>query len=126
MQKAKKYMGLMTMFAITVILFFIPHFLYAQTDSLGYKVGAAASNPVTTGILTYLGSLIHWPTFVASLVGSVIPILTAVQFVLKAIPTANSVTINGWLGAVLSWFTAFQKDVLTTQTQTPATTSTPA
>lgn len=57
---------------------------------------------------------IKLPTWLLSLLGAIPTFLIFAQFILKRIPTANSVKIQGWLGIVLDAITWFQKDKSTT------------
>lgn len=50
------------------------------------------------------------PAVIQTLVVAVLVILPSIQFVLKRIPTAGSVKIQGILGKVLDFLTFFQKD----------------
>lgn len=57
---------------------------------------------------------IKLPTWLLTLIGGIPTFLIFAQFILKRIPTANSIKIQGWLGIVLDAVTFFQKDKSTT------------
>lgn len=54
------------------------------------------------------------PTWLLSVITTIIAVLPLIQFILKRIPTVNSIKIQGWLGMILDALTFFQKDKSTT------------
>jgi hypothetical protein len=49
-------------------------------------------------------------TWILNAVETLLLILPGIQLILKRIPTANSIKIQGWVGAVLDFLTFFQPD----------------
>jgi hypothetical protein len=69
---------------------------------------------IDTSALPTIISSINFPTWVPITIVSIIALLSAVQYILKKIPTPESVKIQGVIGAMLDLFTFFQKDIIHT------------
>ncbi len=87
----------MALIVATVTLLITPEFVFAQE---------AIENPVEWGSI--IQSLPGWVELVLTVI--VVFILPLAQFLLKRIPTEESVKIQGWLGKILDLLTFFQKD----------------
>lgn len=102
---------LLTMSLIALFMVF-PFLIHAQDTAAAHVVSAASQSQGASWALSLLSGLVHWPTWLSIVIGAVSYSLILAQWILKRIPTPKSVVIGSWVGAILSWITAFQADVL--------------
>lgn len=105
MKIQKKWLRVFTLTIAFMLLFFF--FGFAQPDSTFTATATTVIGSLSTKF-SWINVLINIVTIMAT---ALVMILPGVQYILKKIPTTQSVKIGGFLGTVLNWATWFQDDI---------------
>ncbi len=103
-------------FLIIVLLLVSPLWLLAQsvvtTDSISHisdSLRTLQATQIISGASNFFG-IAAIPTWLQTLLISILTLLPSMQYVLKRVPTNESVKIQGIIGKILDILTFFQKD----------------